>query len=225
MTKKKKLLIVWGTLVLLTGIVFFTTRYYSVRQDVAVYLPQDINIDLAGFPFTGNEQGAITIVEYSDFLCPFSRQLQATLDTLHTNMGTIFKHYFKPRPIFEEEPRKLLARAVLAAKRQNKYWEMKKALFTIAIDTIKNNPQFLMEAVLQKALETGCDGVVFTKDISSREIRDEQSAITKEADTYGVDIVPTLFINGTMYPGKNDFNYYLKIIVKEMNKQRKPAKE
>jgi predicted DsbA family dithiol-disulfide isomerase len=147
--------------------------------------------------------------------------MQLTLDTLHKNLGGLIKHYFKPRPIYDDKIRQLRSRAVLAAKQQGKYWEMKHELFSIDIDQEnRGNKKFLKEAIFEKARDIGLDINKFRKDLNSRAIRKELRSITDEADTYGITTVPTLFINGTMIVGYHSFNYYLDVIVQKLNQKQ-----
>ncbi len=200
-------------LVLATGTTFFVTRHYSELLKVTVYFQDEIQLDLDGYPSKGSENAPVTIIEISDFECQHSKKVQETLDTLHTNLEGVIKHYFKPRSIFEDETRQLCSRAVLAAKKQDKYWEMKEVLFDIDID--EKHPEYhskLMDAIMENALACNLDMDIFRKDFTSPGIKKEQRLINREMDKYGLNTVPTLLINGTMVKGRRGFEDYLDII-------------
>jgi len=213
----KKDILFLSIIFLVSIAVFFITRYYSGRNDVTVYFPDEIKLDLAGYPFRGEEKAVITIIELSDFECPYSKLVQPTLDTLHKHLDGLIKHYFKPRAIHDDDIRQLRSRAVLAAKRQNKYWEMKRELF--AIDINEEGPEYqkvLKDKIFKSAKQINLNMETFKNDIDSREIKNELRTINKETDRYGLNAVPTLIIDGTIIQGKRGFDSYLDIIEKKL---------
>ncbi len=209
----KKNIIFSFFLIIVIGVTFFVTRHYAGILNTTVYFQDEIHLDLSGYSFRGVENAPVTIIELSDFECRHSGKVQSTLDTLHKHLEGVIKHYFKPRSIFEDDTRQLCSRAVLAAKKQDKYWVMKRALFEIDID--EKSPDYherLMDRIMEKALQCNLDMDIFKKDFNSREITREQQMINREADKYGLTTVPTLLINGTMVKGNRDFDYYLDVI-------------
>jgi len=214
---KKKLFIILLPALTISLATFFLTRYYSVKKEVTVYFPDEIDLALAEYPVRGDPNAPVTIIELCDFECPYSKALQPTLDTLHDYLQGVIKHYFKPQIIFTGKEKRFRARAVLAAKRQGKYWEMKKALFSIDLD--KKNKSFkksILPEIIKKAKECNLDIQTFQKDFHSREISRELRSIIVESDKYGIDFVPTLFINGKIIQGKHGFEDYLDIIEKAL---------
>lgn len=196
---------------------FFITRYISVREHVSAYFPEEIHLDLAGYPCRGKENAPVTIIELSDFECRYSKSIQLTLDTLHKNLDGVIKQYFKPRPIYSDEFHQLRSRAVLAANRQGRYWEMKKELFAIEPDKKdRGKKKLMMDKIIEKARVLNLDIEKFKKDINSGEVKKELRLIIKETDGFGITTVPTLFINGTIVTGKRGFDAYLDIIEKKL---------
>ena len=88
-----------------------------------------MKLPVAGSPVTGPADAAITIVEFSDFQCPYCIQavpeMEAMLKVFPTQVKLIFKQF--PLEIHSDAYR--AATAALAAQKQGKFWEMHYALF------------------------------------------------------------------------------------------------
>jgi protein-disulfide isomerase len=197
----------------LSFVIFHITRNSSEKEIVNVYFPEEINIDLSGYPFRGNENGKFTIIELSSFECKNSKALQPVLDTLHAYLKGNIKHYFKPRPVYRGDILQMKSRAVLAAKFQGKYWEMKRELFTITVEKdSKNRRKILRNKIIDRAERHSLDIKKFKKDLQSKEIKRELQSAIKFYDKKGLKSVPTLFINGRIILGVRDIDYYLDVI-------------
>ena len=80
-------------------------------------------------PATGAAIPLVTIVEFSDFQCPYCGKLAETLHDVVGEHGQDVKLVFKQFPLAMHEAAPAAARASLAAQRQGKFWEMHDALF------------------------------------------------------------------------------------------------
>jgi len=94
--------------------------------------PKDVSI--AGAPFLGKADAKVTLVEYSDYQCPFcSRHHRNTMPDLMKNYIDTGKVKFVMRefPLASLHPRAVAASlAALCASDQDKYWEMQEVLFS-----------------------------------------------------------------------------------------------
>ena len=152
--------------------------------DVDFILP----INIAGSPFLGKEDAPVTIVEFSDFECPYCSQAVPLLEeVLKKNPDTV-KLVFKNMPLSAHRYAELAARAALAAKEQGKFWEFYHELFSAP----KLNPP----AIDAIAVKLKLDIPRFKRDIGSPKIQQELIQDLKDAETAGVTGTPAIFVNG-----------------------------
>jgi protein-disulfide isomerase len=135
----------------------------------------------------------VTIVEYSDFQCPFCARLANSLDPVvarYPDVRLVFKQF--PLPMHSgAEP---AARASLAAHEQGKFWAMHDRLF-------RAGQAMSEDDLLGYAADVGLDLERFKADFESDEIRDRVGAQMKSGQAVGVNSTPSLFINGSPQRG------------------------
>lgn len=144
-------------------------------------------------PMKGDPDAPVTIVEFSDYQCPFCRRFHNEV------LPSIEKEYIstgKVRYIFRDFPLSFHKKAVPAAVsancagEQGKYWVMNDFLF--------NNPSKLdKESVLASAKELGLDYEKFKNCLSSNDYESEINNDFKKGREYGVKGTPSLFIGKT----------------------------
>ena len=148
------------------------------------------NIPLTNSPVKGGESAKVTVVEFSDYQCPFCGQAEGlvkeVLDAYPKDVRLVYKQF----PLTTIHPQAMpAAKAAVAAGRQGKYWEMHDLLF-------ENQRQLGPDKFTEFAEKLGLDVLQFQKDMESPEVvaqinRDMQDG--KAADVTGT---PTLFVNG-----------------------------
>src|SRR6185436_14542849 len=101
-------------------------------------------------PLKGAKGAKVTIVEWSDFQCPFCSRVEPTIDQVVKTWPADVRVAFKQLPLPFHNNAHLAAEAALAAKEQGKFWEMHGILF--------KNQQALERPNLEKyAQELGLD--------------------------------------------------------------------
>jgi protein-disulfide isomerase len=99
----------------------------------ATYLlePDRVAIDAASYPVPvqGSAAAPITIVEFSDFQCPFCSRLVPTLKQVEEKYGDKVKVVFRQYPLNIHENAPKAAEAALCANDQGKFWELHDAMF------------------------------------------------------------------------------------------------
>jgi protein-disulfide isomerase len=157
-------------------------------------LEDPIEVPTAGAPETGPDDAPITLVEFSDFQCPYctlaTPQLQAVLQAYPTQVRLFFKQF----PLDMHSQAALAAAAAVAAQKQGKFWQMHDALFASHNDL--RRPRIL---ALASAL--GLDMQRFETDIDSPEVRKAVVHDQEDGANIGVISTPTLFIDGQHYNG------------------------
>jgi protein-disulfide isomerase len=173
-------------------------------------LDDPVPIPVAGSPVTGAGKAPITIVEFSDFQCPYciaaTPEIQALLKAYPQQVKLIFKEF----PLETHSQAFGAATAALAAHKQGKFWAMHDAMFEHR-DLSKPN-------LIAMAKAAGLDLARFEKDMDSKEIRDAIAKDVADGDHANVEGTPTIFINGQRYNGAIQLQFLKPLIDVELKK-------
>lgn len=178
-----------------------------------------VKVDILGRPFTGPEHARVTVVEISDFECPFCRKASGTLanvlDGYKGKVKLVFMHFpldqaCNPainRPFHKSAC--LAARAAWCAGSRGFFWKYSKALFDGALDR---------PALVAAAKNVGFEGDAFEACLDSKEAAD---AVARDIDAsmkVGVHQkgVPYFIINGRTVVGAVPPAEFKKIIDEEL---------
>jgi protein-disulfide isomerase len=171
---------------------------------------QDISVGDA--PVKGPKNAPVTIVEWSDFQCPFCGRVIPTVkqieDTYKGKVRLAFKH--QPLPFHNNaEP---AAEAAMAANEQGKFWEMHDKLFA--------NQQSLDRPSLEKyAQEIGLNMSRFKAALDASKFKERIQKDSAEGMKVGANGTPTFFINGQKVEGAQPFENFKAVIDKELAKK------
>jgi protein-disulfide isomerase len=149
-------------------------------------------IEVGDSPILGNPEAPVTIVEYSDFQCPYCARATPPLKEVQEKFGDKVRIVFKHFPLSFHKGAKPAAIASMAAQEQGKFWEMHDVLF-------KNQKALTdPEKMVEYAEEAGCDVEQFKKDMEANKEAYEKrvDAEFKHGQTVAVRGTPTLYING-----------------------------
>jgi protein-disulfide isomerase len=165
-----------------------------------------VKVDVGDSPFKGPKDAKITVVEFSDFQCPFCTKGKAIVDELVKMYPKDVKVVFKNLPLVDLHPQaKPAAKAALAAGKQNKFWEMHDFLF--------DNQKSLSDAFYPEAAKAiGLDVTKFNTDFASAEIEKSVEADLAQAKSLNVQGTPNFFINGVNLRGAYPIEEFKKII-------------
>ncbi len=162
-------------------------------------------------PRKGPSIAKVTIVEFSDFQCPFCSRVNPTLKQITDKYPKDVAIVFVNQPLTFHEQARPAAKAFLAAHRQGKGWEMHDKLFA--------NQQALMPADLEKyAQELSLNMAQFKKDIADPAIEKMVADDQALAGSVGADGTPTFFINGRELSGAQPLPAFTAIIDEEIKK-------
>lgn len=174
-------------------------------------LEDPVSIPVSGSPVLGPANAAVTIVEFSDFQCPYCilavPQLQAILRAYPTQVKLIFKQF----PLEIHSRAFLAAASAVAANNQGKFWPMHDAMFA-------HHDDLNRDTFIKLAKDMGLDVARFEKDLDSEETKRAVEKDVEDGDKAGVQGTPTIFINGQRYNGAISLQY-LKPIFDEAIKQ------
>jgi protein-disulfide isomerase len=167
---------------------------FAHAPDHSKLLEDPVPIPVAGSPLTGPQNAPLTLVEFSDFQCPYCvkavPELQAVLKAYPTQVKLIFKQF----PLDTHSQAALAAAGALAAHKQGKFWPLHDALFA-------QKGKLSREIILKLAADLGLDMKRFTADMNSPETRKAVDKDRDDGETAGVDSTPTLFVGGRHYNG------------------------
>jgi protein-disulfide isomerase len=143
----------------------------------------------------GNPQAKLTLVEYGDYACPYSRNAFSTTAVLQRRLGSQLRFVFRHFPVVDRDPlAQEAAEAALAAGAQGRFWEAHERLFSGNLEALLADPGVL-------AKELGLDVARFTADLRDGKFR---ARVAEEADggvKSGIHGTPTFFINGARFAG------------------------
>lgn len=147
-------------------------------------------------PFRGPANAPVTIVEFTDYLCPFCRRFaNATLPAVLATYGDRVRYVVRNFPVQPVNDLALpAAEAVECAYRQGRFWEYRKALFG---DATPLTPERLQA----HAGPAGLDTARFRQCVTDRATQAVVERDLLEAWSYGVSGTPTFFINGRRFRG------------------------
>jgi len=160
--------------------------------------PQIFQVSLDDDPVKGNPNAPVTVVEFSDFQCPFcSRFFQQTLPLIEENYidtGKI-KFVYKDLPLDSLHPNARAAHiAAECADEQGKFWEYHDVLFEKQSQWSSLASSELENTFTEFATDMGLQAASFESCMQSPNIADEVNKDTLEAASYGATGTPTFFI-------------------------------
>ncbi len=157
-------------------------------------------------PFIGPEDAPVTIVEFSDYQCPFCRRYyEQTFSQLTEKYKGQIRYVFKdfPLPMHPQAPK--ASEAAHCAGDQGKYWEMHGTLF-------RNQGSLGEEALKKYGQQIGLDTAKYEKCLSSAKYASLVDENMKVARKVGVNGTPTFFINGERLVGAQPMSEFEKRI-------------
>ena len=143
----------------------------------------------------GPAAAAITLVQYGDYECPYTRLSTHVVRAMQQQLGNRLRFVFRNFPLTEIHPHALHAAfAAEAAAAQGKFWEMH--------DYIFHHQHTLEDSDLEQfALAIGLDMQQFAHDIAERPYISRIEEDLQSGLRSGVRGTPTFFINDVLYPG------------------------
>ena len=141
----------------------------------------------------GPENAKVTVVEFSDFECPYCSRAADALNALKKKYPDNVRFVFRQFPLSFHKNAHLAAQAAAAAGAQGKFWEYHDLLF--------KNQKALSRADLEKyAKEVGLNMAKFNKALDDKTHAASVDADMKLGGDVAVSGTPTMFVNGKRVP-------------------------
>jgi protein-disulfide isomerase len=161
-------------------------------------------------PSKGPANAPITIVEFSDFQCPYCARVNPTLKQVQERYGDKLRMVFRDYPLLQiHKDAAKAAEAGQCAQDQGKFWEMHDKLF-------ENQAKLQVEALKQSAAEIGLDAASFNECLDSGKHAAEWRKDMEEGERYGVTGTPAFFINGRLLAGAQPLEAFTAVIDEEL---------
>ncbi len=188
--------------------------YEGLKKEMGIemllppYVPPKVAVEATG-PTKGPADAPITIVEFSDYECPYCVRAEPTVrEVLAAYPGKIklvYRDY--PLPMHPKAPK--AAEAAHCAGDQGKYWEMHDKLFT-------TGAKLDVPDLKAHAREVGVEGGKFDQCLDSGEKAKVVESHKKAGDDVGVSGTPAFFINGRLLSGAQPADAFRAIIDQEL---------
>lgn len=170
-----------------------------------------LDIDLEGRPFLGQPDAPVTVIEMTDYECPFCRRhRQQVLGDLLAEYGGRVRYYSLHFPLTSIHPLAFRAsEAAECAHDQGRFWEYSEAMFDSA-------ERLVPETLMALAGDVGMDVAVFSQCLTSGSKRDVVVGDIQAGQGLGVRGTPTFFINGKLLSGARPLDVFRKVIDAEL---------
>jgi protein-disulfide isomerase len=181
--------------------------------------PTRAKLDLQGFPMLGSKDAPLTLVEFTDYQCPFCRQFHVTvfgeLKKNYIDTGKV-RFYSRDLPLDALHPNAIrAAQAAHCASDQGQYWKMR--------DLMGANPDKLdLESLVADAGGLKMDTTAFRNCVQSQKYKEAVQTDVMEAMKIGAEATPTFVlgkstpdgVDGQLIVGAQPYAEFVKAIAK-----------
>ena len=164
-------------------------------------------------PSIGNAKAPVTLIEFSDFQCPFCLRVAPTLKQIRATYGDKVRVVWKDFPLTQIHPQAFKAgEAGHCAAEQGKFWEYHDQLF--------GNQQALQPDDLKKyAAGVGIDAEKFNACLDTSKHAEFVRGGVAQGTRLGVNSTPTVFVNGRRVSGAQPYEVFAALIDEELSKK------
>ena len=185
----------------------------SLRRDADIKIglePPRVDINVKGAPSIGNKNAAVTIVEFSDYQCPFSSRARPTVWRLVDEYKNNLHYVFMDFPLSFHRDAQKAHEAAHCAGEQSKYFEFNRKVF--------GNQQKMKVADLKNyAKQLQLDVKKFDQCLDTGKFKNLVSETMRKGMDAGVSGTPAFFINGILLSGAQPYEAFKELIDSELN--------
>jgi protein-disulfide isomerase len=162
-------------------------------------------------PAQGSKDAPVTIIEFSDFQCPYSKKYHdEILPMIMSEYGDEIRYVYRDFPLTSMHSQaQKAAEAAQCAFEQGKFWEYYEQLF-------QNQGALDVPNLKNYATELGLDESAFNLCLDSGKYAQEVQKDFEDGYSYGVTGTPTFFINGRPLVGAQPFSTFQTVIEEEL---------
>ncbi|HZM71546.1 MAG TPA: thioredoxin domain-containing protein [Candidatus Cryosericum sp.] len=190
----------------------------QLRQKYGVKVmlePPRVQVSADDDPVKGGPASApVTIVEFSDYQCPFCSRAETVVDEVMKKYGDKVRLIYRDYPLSFHQNAETASMASECAEEQGKFWEMHGAMFG-------NQAKLAAPDLVETAGSIGLNKDTFKGCLDSGKFRSEVQKDFQDGQKYGVTGTPTFFINGIMIVGARGVESFSEIIDRELDRSGK----
>lgn len=174
-------------------------------------VPPRLSVNLKNSHARGPDSAPITLVEFSDFQCPYCRRVQPTLEDLFEQYDGKIRWFFKDLPLKAIHPGAVRAAAAArCAGEQDKFWDYRDALFKLGRVTDEVHPDVAESLKLDHETWRAC--------VDSGKYVAAVEADRSEAAGLGIKGTPAFLVNGILLSGAQPKESFVRLIEAELSR-------
>jgi protein-disulfide isomerase len=186
----------------------------NAHVKVALVAPR-VTVASAGHPWTGGKDAPVTIVEFSDFQCPYCRAAEPILKQIRAKYGDQVKLVYMDFPLGMHPHAMDAAVAGRCAADQDKFWQLHDAMFS---DQTKLDAASLKASAAKAGLDSSKFNACFDAKTGAAGIKQDQA----QGERLGVSGTPTFFVNGREMVGMESEKGFSDVIDDELSRAKAP---
>lgn len=173
--------------------------------------PPRVEVADGGRPARGPADAPVTIIEFSDFQCPYCLQAKATIDRVLASYGDRIRFVYRHLPLPNHPDAIPSAEASMCAAEQDRFWPFHDHLFA-------NQTELSADALKRHAATLGLDTTAFNACYDSRKYQSQVEEDMAAAQELGISGTPAFFINGRPLGGAQPYEAFERIIEDELSR-------
>ena len=179
--------------------------------------PYRIEVAAGDDPAKGPATAPVTVVEFSDFQCPYCARVGPTLKRLEDTYGDKVRIVYRDFPLQQiHNNAAKAAEAGSCAADQGKFWALHDKMF-------ENQAKLSVPDLKQHAKDAGLDAAAFDQCLDSGNKSAEWNEDLKDGERYGVTGTPAFFVNGRLLGGAASFEKLAEVIDDELTRKGLPV--
>jgi protein-disulfide isomerase len=185
-------------------------RELKAKYDVKILLePYRVPVEAGAAPSRGNPKAPVTIVEFSDFQCPYCVRARPAVKRVRDEYGDKVRIVFRHFPLDFHAQAQKAGEAAACAGEQGKFWEMHDLLW-------ENTSKLQLADLKAHAATLGLDGAGFGACLDSGRHASVVEGDLAAGQGYGVSGTPAFFVNGRPLVGAQPFEAFAQVIDDEL---------
>jgi protein-disulfide isomerase len=172
--------------------------------------PARMEVEAIG-PSKGPDDAIVTIIEFSDFQCPYCQRVVPTIDQIVAKYPTQVRFVFRHLPLAMHSRAQAAAEAAACADKQGNFWDYHDLIFA--------TPRALSDEDLERyASEIGLEVAAFSQCVQNRETQQIVDADLASAENLRISSTPSFLINGIPMSGARSLEAFSQIIEDEIER-------
>jgi protein-disulfide isomerase len=189
----------------------FVDELKKKHKTTVALRPPVIDVATAGRPERGGGMKApVTIIEFSDYQCPYCGRAEGTVDQVMKAYGDKVRLVYRDYPLPFHPQARPASEAANCASAQGKFWEYHAKLFA-------NQTALGEDKLKEYATAVGLDGTKFDQCLKDKPFKTAIDKDISDGEKVGVNGTPAFFINGRMLSGAQPFEKFKEVIDEELS--------